>query len=162
MLGACWLRPCARTHRKKGLVPHLPVRWGAQQIPQSRSVWHGSDRVCVGTWRFPSASGGLPLRLLLPSGKLGLSPEPPDRAVGIFGKCWARPCARTHLKWPWATLARSVGRGTNTPVQISLIPVYDQSTSLKSRFLLLKYILTLSLILCSYYEQPLSCKYLFL
>ena len=34
MLGACRLRPCARTHLKKGLVLHLPVRWGEQQIPQ--------------------------------------------------------------------------------------------------------------------------------
>ena len=37
--GACGLRPCALTHRKKGLVPHLPVRWGVRQIFQSRSVW---------------------------------------------------------------------------------------------------------------------------
>ena len=34
MPGACGLRPCARAHLKKGLVPHLPVRWGEQQIPQ--------------------------------------------------------------------------------------------------------------------------------
>ena len=32
---------------------------------------HESSRVYLGTWRFPSASGGLPLRLLLPSGRLG-------------------------------------------------------------------------------------------
>ena len=32
---------------------------------------HGSGRVCLGTWRFPSASGGLPPRLLPPSGGLG-------------------------------------------------------------------------------------------
>ena len=34
MPGAWGLRPCARTHLKKGLVPHLPVWWGEQQIPQ--------------------------------------------------------------------------------------------------------------------------------
>ena len=34
MPGACGLRSCARTHLKIGLVPHLPVRWGEQQIPQ--------------------------------------------------------------------------------------------------------------------------------
>ena len=34
MPGACGLRPCARTHHKKGLVPHLPVGWGGQQILQ--------------------------------------------------------------------------------------------------------------------------------
>ena len=33
MPGACELRPCAQTHLKEGLVPHLPVRWGEQQIP---------------------------------------------------------------------------------------------------------------------------------
>ena len=32
---------------------------------------HGSGRVCLGAWGFPSASGGLPPRLLLPSGRLG-------------------------------------------------------------------------------------------
>ena len=32
---------------------------------------HGSGRVCLGAWRIPSASGGLPPRLLLPSGRLG-------------------------------------------------------------------------------------------
>ena len=34
MPDACGLRPCARSHPKKGLVPHLPVGWGEQQIPQ--------------------------------------------------------------------------------------------------------------------------------
>ena len=32
--GACGLRPCARSHPKKGLVPYMPVRWGVHQIPQ--------------------------------------------------------------------------------------------------------------------------------
>ena len=32
---------------------------------------HGSGRVCLGAWGFPSASGCLPPRLLLPSGWLG-------------------------------------------------------------------------------------------
>ena len=31
--GACRLRPCTRSHLKKGFVPYLPVRWGGQQIP---------------------------------------------------------------------------------------------------------------------------------
>ena len=34
MPGACGLRPCARTHLKKGLVPYLHVRWSEQQLPQ--------------------------------------------------------------------------------------------------------------------------------
>ena len=34
MPGASGLRPCARTHHKKGFMPHLPVGWGGQQIPQ--------------------------------------------------------------------------------------------------------------------------------
>ena len=35
--GTCGLRPCARSHLKKGLVPYLPVRWGVQQIPRTCS-----------------------------------------------------------------------------------------------------------------------------
>ena len=31
--GACGLRPCARSHPKKGLVPYMPVKWGVHQIP---------------------------------------------------------------------------------------------------------------------------------
>ena len=87
MPGACGLRPCARTHRKKGLMPHLPVRWGVQQIPRSKSFWRqidfgadlsrclerrGSGRLCLGAWRFPSASRGLPPRLLPPFEGVGL------------------------------------------------------------------------------------------
>ena len=33
MPNVCGPRPCARTHHKKGLVSHLPVSWGGQQIP---------------------------------------------------------------------------------------------------------------------------------
>ena len=59
---------------------------------------HGSGRVCLGAWGIPSASGGHPPRLLLPSGRLGSSPGAwgapnkgnADGAVGIFGKCRAR------------------------------------------------------------------------
>ena len=87
---------------------------------------HGSGRVCLGTWGIPSSSGGLPPRLLLPSGRLGKSPcaggapnkGNADGAVGIFRKCWARvgcgPALGPTEKRPCATLARKVGRATST------------------------------------------------
>ena len=55
MPDASGLRPCARTHLKKGLVPHLPVSWGGQQIPLylrvklTRLSWRDSS---VGETRF--------------------------------------------------------------------------------------------------------------
>ena len=33
--GGSRLRPCARTHLKKGLVPHSSVWWNGQQIPSA-------------------------------------------------------------------------------------------------------------------------------
>ena len=89
----------------------------------------GSGRVCLGAWGvFPTASGGLPPRLLLPSGRFGLSPGAwgapnkgnADGAVGIFWnsrRVWAtdlRPVP--PKKRPCAILARKVGRSTNTPI----------------------------------------------
>ena len=47
---------------EKSLVSHFPVRWGVQQIPQSRSVWHGSGRVYLGSWRFTNTSVQISLR----------------------------------------------------------------------------------------------------
>ena len=35
MPGACELQPCARTHLKKGLVPHSSGWWDGGQIPSS-------------------------------------------------------------------------------------------------------------------------------
>ena len=47
-LDACGLRPCARTHHKKGLVPHMPIGWGGPQIPQINLGLHLSGcRVAV-------------------------------------------------------------------------------------------------------------------
>ena len=80
---------------------------------------------CVsGSWIFPTASGGLPPRLLplLGGWSHGAWGAPnkgnTDGAVGIFGKCWARVGYSPELgptkKRPCATLSRSVGRGTNT------------------------------------------------
>ena len=43
MPGACGLRPCARTHHKKGLVPHLPVGWGGQQTPRLTTSGFGIE-----------------------------------------------------------------------------------------------------------------------
>ena len=93
MPGACGLRPSARTHHKKGLVLHLPVGWGMEQIPQN-----GSGRVCLGSWIISFGLRGPSPRLLLPSGRLGSSPGAwgatnkgnADGAVGIFEKCRAR------------------------------------------------------------------------
>ena len=93
----------------------------------------GSGRVCLGAWGFPTASGGLSPRLLLPSGRFGLSPGAwgalnkgnADGAVGIFGnsgRVWAtalRPVP--PKKRPCAILSRKVGRPTNIPVLIILV-----------------------------------------
>ena len=69
-------------------------------------------------WLFPSVSGGLPPRLLPPSGGLGSSPGAwgapnkgnADGAVGIFGKCRTRvgygPATGPILKRSCAILAR--------------------------------------------------------
>ena len=93
----------------------------------------GSGRVCLGAWGvFPTASGGLPPRLLLPSGRFGLSPGAwgapnkgnADGAVGIFGnsgRVWAtalRPVPPKNR--PCAILARKVGRTTNTLTMLAL------------------------------------------
>ena len=133
--GACGLRPCSRSNLKEGLVPYLPVRWGGQQIPplykpsfRLAVLVEARIRLGVAWWLdyFPSASGGLPPRLSLPSGRLGSSPGAwvaPNKgnaegAVGIFGnsgRVWAtalRPVP--PKKRPCAILARKVGRSTNT------------------------------------------------
>ena len=47
MLGACGLRPCARTHLKKGLAPHLTVRRGEQQIPHARFTHRPLDTLTL-------------------------------------------------------------------------------------------------------------------
>ena len=90
----------------------------------------GSGRVCLGAWGFSYGLRGPSPRLLLPSGRFGLSPGAwgapnkgnADGAVGIFGnsgRVWAtalRPVP--PKKRPCAILARKVGRSTNTPVYI--------------------------------------------
>ena len=90
--GRVWATALGPDPPKKGLVPYFPVKWGAQWIPQSRSVWHGSCRVCLGSWRFSFGLRGFSPRLLLLSGRLGLSPcawrasnkGNADGTVGIF------------------------------------------------------------------------------
>ena len=88
-----------------------------------RPCWmqRGSGRVCLGSWIFPTVSGGLlPGYYTL---RWGWSPSAPnkgnvDGTVGIFGKCRVRvgygPAPGPTKKRPCATLSRSVGRGTNT------------------------------------------------
>ena len=114
--GRVWATALLPDPPKKDLVPHFHVRWGVEQIPQllieaafvdsvvgshfERPCWlrRGSGRVRLGSWIFPTASGGLPPRLLPPSWGLGWSPgawDGPnkgnaDGAVGIFWKCRAR------------------------------------------------------------------------
>ena len=122
MPGACGLWPCARTHHKKGLVPHLPIGWGEQQIPQYRNtapiqlsgrtsacrVYCGTDLTeCVSAaGYFLRPTGGLPPKLLPTSGGwvYCLVPEAPlirgmPTGVLVFLEmCGLQPCARTHLK----------------------------------------------------------------
>ena len=136
MPGACGLRPCARTHHKKGLVPHLPVGWGGQQIPQInlglnlsrcrvalQSTVLYAARIWLSVSRYLEISFGFkrpsPSRAFTPVG--GLSPgvwgtpkkENTDGAVGIFGnagRMCAPPLHPDPPKKPCATLARLVGR----------------------------------------------------
>ena len=95
--------------------------------------------MCLGTWRFPSASGGLPPRLLPPSEGGWVhcpAPEAPltrgmPKGPRVFltnsGRVWAtalRPVP--PKKRPCAIHARKVGRASNTadhsrsePLQVS-------------------------------------------
>ena len=56
MPGTCRLRPCTRTHHKKGLVPHLPGGWGGQQVlyfpweTRSRPFWIPQDSFRYNSW----------------------------------------------------------------------------------------------------------------
>ena len=111
-------------------MPYLPVRWGEQQIPYHTylAFWPA--------YFYPSVSGGLPPRLLPPSGGLGLSPGAwgtpnkgnADGAGGIFGTCRMRvgygPAPGPTIKRPCAILARSVGRATNTILTLVFWPAY--------------------------------------
>ena len=70
-------RPCAIHARKVGRASNTADQSRSDTSPGvglhfSRPCYlrHASGRVCLGTWRFPSASGGLPPRLLPPSGGL--------------------------------------------------------------------------------------------
>ena len=114
-------------------------------------IWpHGSGRVCLGTWRFPSASGGLPPRLLPPSGGLGSLPGAwgaPNKgnaegAEGIFDKLRARvgygPAPGPTQKRPCAIHARKVGRASNTadhsrsePLLVPYMPVRSGGACIK-------------------------------
>ena len=53
MPGACGLRPCARTHHKKGLVPHLPVGCGWATNTANTAISDAARAVAV-TLRFSS------------------------------------------------------------------------------------------------------------
>ena len=50
--GCVWATALRLNPPKKGLVSYLPVRWGGQQIPQSRSVWDQSRSTRLKS-RFP-------------------------------------------------------------------------------------------------------------
>ena len=133
------------------LIPRVPS-------PDQTRIWLSVFR----RLEFPSASGGLPPRLLLPSGRLGLSPGAwgasnkgnADEAVDIFGKCRAR------VGYGPALAPTKKGLVPHLPVRwgvqqiLQSWPVWDQISPRvrpEEPFLLLKYILTLSLILRSYY-----------
>ena len=87
---------------------------------------HGSGWVCLGAWGIPSASGGLPPRLLPPfeGGWVDCpAPEAPltrgmPTGPRAFLKLRARvgygPAPGPTKKRPCAILARKVGRATNT------------------------------------------------
>ena len=122
MPGACGLRPCAQTHHKKGLVPHLPVGWGGQQIPQITisltplqvSGSTSAGRVICGTdlAECVSVPGDLlrPQRAFppgfypfggwvhCPASLIRGMPTGPWAFLGMPGACGLRPYARTHLK----------------------------------------------------------------
>ena len=93
---------------------------------------------CLGIFLRPQ--GAFPPRLLLPSGRFGLSPGAPnkgnaDGAVGIFGNSgcvWATALRLVPpKKKPCAILARKVGRSTNTPVPIILVTNWFQTGHLQ-------------------------------
>ena len=77
IVGASRLRPCARTHLKKGLLPHLSGWWDSRQIPLIsiswiKLMWHtstgrginGTDLVgYVSSLDIPRASRVRPSRL---------------------------------------------------------------------------------------------------
>ena len=119
MPGTCGLRPCARTHHKKGLVPHLPFGWGGQQIPQItlglnlsscraalRPAVLSAARIWPSVSRYLEISFGLrgPLPRLLPRRH--------------FWKCQARvgygPALGPTIKSPSATHVHWVGWSSNT------------------------------------------------
>ena len=147
MPGACGLRPCARTHHKKGLVPHLPVGWSGQQIPRlttSAAVqiilamdwfWTGplqvlgsalagrvvEERIWPSVSRCLGNSFGLrgpSSQAFTPFGEVGFIARHlrgRRHFLGNAGRVWAtalRP--DPPKKRPCATLARKVGRATNT------------------------------------------------
>ena len=125
-------------------MPHLPVWLGwatntaaAVVTLHFSSCWvalrHGSGRVCLGSWRFPSASGGCPPQAFTPFGEVGLLPGAPhkrnaDGAKGIFGhagRTWA-PALHPNppKKRPCAILVQLVGRRTDTAAAVvSTLPV---------------------------------------
>ena len=130
-------RPCAIHARKVGRASNTADQSRSdtspgvgQHIGRPCYLRHGSGRVCLGTWRFPSASGGLPPRLLPPfeGGWVHCpAPEAPltrgmPKGPRVFltnsGRVWAtalRPVP--PKKRPCAIHARKVGRASNTADQ---------------------------------------------
>ena len=104
---------CSQDHTFNYRSPVVVSHFGRTCLILTR-IWSGAPR----HWLFPSASGGLPPRLLLPLGGLNSSPGAwgapnkgnADGAVGIFGKHRTRvgygPATGPTLKRPCAILAR--------------------------------------------------------
>ena len=111
--GAWGPQPCTRTHLKKGLVPHLPVWWGGQQIPLDQPLlrveafsadWHSCRMV-----KFLEPQGAFPpgFNPIRRGYVYCLAPEAPffrgmPTGPEVFfeppGAWGPRPCIRTHLK----------------------------------------------------------------
>ena len=123
-------RPCAILARKVGRSTNTPR---SQPSPNKGNAdgavgIFGKCRARVGYGPAPGPTIKRPFATL--TRKVGRSTNTPrsqpspnkgnaDGAVGIFGKCRARvgygPAPGPTIKRPFATLARKVGRSTNTP-----------------------------------------------